>query len=87
MRTPGLFGLTLLMIVSGCAQTRPDAATSRMTREVTVSAGAPHVPLDDGTRIAVDGIPNGESVPLQITETTNDRGQQQVDIDTPAKTR
>jgi hypothetical protein len=83
MRTRPLFGLTILAIATGCSQSQPTAVTSETSRTVTVSADNPII-LDGDSRIGVDGIPDGETTQLRITETKNDDGLFVVVIDSPA---
>lgn len=78
--------LSMLIIACGCSQARPDEVTKENTRTIIVSADDPFIRLDDGSRIGVDGVPDGESIELQIIETTDEEGRSVVDIDTPTKT-
>lgn len=72
--------LTMLIVVCGCSQAQPDAVTKENKRTIIVSADDPFIRLDDGSRIGVDGIPDGESIELQIIETTDEEGRIGVDF-------
>ena len=65
----------------GCENTQPKNVPSATVPGVTVSADAPVILGDDGTQIGVDGLTEGQSIDLQIIETTNPSGESVVDID------
>lgn len=85
MCTHKLLILTFLSIATGCSQSQPAAVTNETARTVTVSAEDPVIRLDDESVIPVDGLPDGESIQLQITETTFGNGQVVVDFDNTTK--
>jgi hypothetical protein len=71
-----------IAIASGCSRTPPISVTSETTRTVSVSAD--NAAIDDGeSPIGIDGIPDGETLDLEITEMQTSDGQAIVDINTP----
>lgn len=84
MHNRHIFQLLILAITiaSGCSRTPPISVTSETTR--TISASADNPVIDDGNSlIGVDGIPEGETLDLEITEMKTSDGKSIVDIDTP----
>ena len=84
MHNRHFFQLLILAIAtaSGCSRMPPISVTSETTRTVFASADNPVI--DDGeSPIGIDGIPDGETLDLEITEMHTSDGQSIMDIDTP----
>ena len=72
------------LALAGCSGT---VAAPGVVREQTVhvSGDDPMVDLGGGHRIAVDGVPPGETVPLQMTHFLTPEGRVAVDFDSAAE--
>ena len=74
--------LTLLS-ATGCAESFSVAPPIIVgERTVTVSADDPFIDMEDGTRLAVDGVPTGQSMQFKLTQYRDSNGKISVDVDT-----
>ncbi len=68
------------LALAGCSRTVSAPVVVR-EQTVAVSANDPSVDLGGGHRIAVEGLPPGETVPLRMTHFLTPEGRVAVDFD------
>lgn len=73
-----------VLLVAGCtgsSSVSPPIIVGERT--VTVSSEDPFIEIEeDGTRLAVDGVPLGESIGFKLTKTKDEQGRISVTVDT-----
>jgi hypothetical protein len=69
-----------LLFATGCGSLRPDPVAIR-ERTVTVSGDDPFIEMEEGTRLGVDGIPSGQTMPLTLSEYRDGHGRIVVDVE------
>jgi len=72
-----------LLFAAGCAEPRSSTPPVVLgTRTVTVSGDDPYIEMEDGTRLAVDGVPAGKTMRFKLTEYRDRSGRIGIELDT-----
>lgn len=80
-RNRTLYAFVALML-SGCEFSRPVTGTLlESERNVTVSSGDSFIEHEDGTRIPVDGVPDGQTIYLKESRLIDWEGRVLIDLD------
>ena len=72
-----------LLFAAGCAEPRSSTPPAVLgTRTVTVSGDDPFIEMEDGSRLAVDGVPDGQTIQFKLTQYRDRNGRIGIELDT-----